>query len=226
MGIQLRPFSQQIADLQQVVSLGASVLTEVKTKLAVASPTLGPGTLRKAISEVVGEQRAEPLVRQLLWLRGIVRQSGESISNVIKALGDAVVTRSGDNDIDGDQWEAVMAPLQSLVDDKCVRLAATAIELSYDYANLLRRTKVLTDVRPIFNDAGDGIDGAVVSFTMRLRYSNADGEHDLSIALDENDIKTLQEQCQRAILKARTASAMMVDRCEIAAIVSGEADNV
>ena len=119
-----------------------------------------------------------------------------------------------------------MAPLQSLVDDKCVRLAATAIELSYDYANLLRRTKVLTDVRPIFNDAGDGIDGAVVSFTMRLRYSNADGEHDLSIALDENDIKTLQEQCQRAILKARTASAMMVDRCEIAAIVSGEADNV
>ena len=104
MGIQLRPFSQQIADLQQVVSLGASVLTEVKTKLAVASPTLGPGTLRKAISEVVGEQRAEPLVRQLLWLRGIVRQSGESISNVIKALGDAVVTRSGDNDIDGDQW--------------------------------------------------------------------------------------------------------------------------
>jgi hypothetical protein len=168
---------------------------------------------------------ADALLRLLLSLRGIVRQSDERVEEVIDALTEAVMARGDNGLIDADQWNSVLPALAILIESDCVRLAATAIELSYDYANLLQRTKVLTDVRPIFTEAADKIEGAVVSFTMRLRYSNANGEHDLSIALDEDDINALRSQCERAITKARTARDMMVKQCAVAAIISGEDDN-
>ena len=111
------------------------------------------------------------------------------------------------------------------MEHKNVRIAATALELAYDYANLLQRTRILTDVRPIYNKPADRIEGAVISFTMRLKYSNADGEHDLSIALDEEDIETLCEQCQRAIVKAMTARSLMADSCKVPVLISGEAED-
>jgi hypothetical protein len=222
MSIQLRLSPEQVADLERVASFGASVLDEVKERLgSVESPTLDPNGLLNAIRQVVDDERAEPLARQLLSLRGIVRQSGESIPAVIKALGQGVASSSLKSSIDVGEWDSVLASLEGLVGDNSVRLAATAIALSYDYANLLRWTRVLTDVRPIFNEAGDGIQGAVVSFTMRLRYSNAGGEHDMSIALDEKDIETLRRQCERAMMKAKTARSVMVDRCRVPAVVSG-----
>jgi hypothetical protein len=100
-----------------------------------------------------------------------------------------------------------------------------AIELVYDYANLLRRTRVLTDIRPLFNNAADQIEGAVVSYTLRLRYDSADGEHELSIALDESDIRILADQCDRALTKATTARAMLVEKCNLSVIVSGEVND-
>ncbi len=104
-------------------------------------------------------------------------------------------------------------------------MASTAIELSYDYANLLRRTKILTDIRPLFNESADEIEAAVVSYTLRLRYDSADGEHELSIALDESDIKTLAAQCERALMKSATARSLMTDTCGVSVTVSGEVND-
>jgi hypothetical protein len=103
-----------------------------------------------------------------------------------------------------------------------VSLAAKAIELSYDYANLLRRTRILTDIRPLYNDSADCIEAAVVSYTLRLRYDTADGEHELSIALDEADLRTLMAQCERAMTKAKTARDVLAGRCNISIAISGE----
>ena len=223
MGVQLQLARHQIADLKRIIDLGPQRLAAVQAKLAAISPPpLDPKGLLGAIRATVPEEYAEPLVRQLLSLRGVVRQSGESVVDVLAAVGNSLAAEIGDCTVDMKGWKVVEAGLKTLIDLECVRLAATAIELSYDYANLLQRTKILTDIRPLYDDSAKNIEGAVVSFTLRLRYSNANGEHDLSIALDERDIIGLSMDCDRALQKAKTARALMEKSSTVPVIISGE----
>ena len=188
----------------------------MQVRLAALTPIpLDPQTLRRAINEVIGAGQAEPLLRQILSLRSVVRRAAISVEYVVAGLDEALAVEDAKGTISFADWIAIRGNLIALVELECVRLAAAAIELSYDYANLLLTTKILTDIRPLYNDAADKIQGAVVSFTLRLRFSNADGEHDLSIALDEDDIEALEQQCKRAVTKAGTARALMTGTCRL-----------
>jgi hypothetical protein len=48
----------------------------------------------------------------------------------------------------GEQFDAIESSLGTLLDEKVICVSAQAIELAYDYANLLRRSNVLTDIVP------------------------------------------------------------------------------
>jgi hypothetical protein len=99
--------------------------------------------------------------------------------------------------------------------------------LAYEYANLFQGARIVTDVRPVFNDGDDDemqIDGAVVSFTLRLHYDNREGNHSLSIALDETDVRALHHQCERALQKARMAQIRIQD-AGIPTVISGKSSD-
>jgi hypothetical protein len=226
MGLQLRATKDQLADLKRLVELGPDSLAQVQAAVArLSTPTLRPQQLLSEVGNVVDPADAERLVRQLLSIQGIVRQSGLTVDEVLSGVLAAIEQQGASAGIDIAGWRTIEAHVKSLVELKSVRLAATAIELAYDYANLLRRTKILTDIRPLYDESGDSIDGAVISYTMRLRYDSADGEHELSIALDEADIISLIHQCERAVRKAATARKMMVDQCNISVSISGEVND-
>jgi len=225
MSLQLRATKHQLADLKRISALGTDRLSQVQQRLCkLGKHMLRPQDLLEAVGELL-EADAEPLVRQLLSLQGLVRHSGSSVEEVISGIRGAIEQQGDEIDFDTADWKGVEDIVKALVQDQSVRLAATAIELAYDYANLLRRTKILTDIRPLFNKAGSEIEGAVVSYTLRLWYDSADGGHELSIALDESDIETLATQCNRALKKAATAKSLLAEKCSIAVTISGEAND-
>jgi hypothetical protein len=226
MTIQIRASKHQLADLKRIVEIGPSRLHDIRLRLQEKHlSNLRPQELLKVAGEVIDEDDAELLVRQLLSLHGIVRQSGATVEDVVDGIRIAFEQQGESVGFDPAAWSAVDDELKLLVADSRIRLAATAIELAYDYANLLRRTRILTDIRPLYNDPADVIEGAVVSYTLRLRFDSADGEHELSIALDESDVRTLQEQCGRALKKAETACSAIADKLNIPIMRSGEAKN-
>jgi hypothetical protein len=226
MSLQLRATKHQLADLKRLVEVGPDRLSSVHAKVAgLAKLTLRPRELLDEVGEILGQADAEPLVRQLLSIQGIVRQSGLPVQEVISGVRAAIEEQSLDNAFNVCEWLKIERILSSLVELKCVRLAATALELAYDYANLLKRTKILTDIRPLYNESGDAIEAAVVSYTLRLKYDSADGDHELSIALDEADIKSLMRQCERAVKKAATARNLMVEMCNLSVSIPGEVDD-
>jgi hypothetical protein len=224
MSLSLRLPKHQFVDLKRIVDLGSERLIDVHERLkSVSPPPLHPQRLLDAVKEVLPLDDAEPLVRQLLALQGLVRQSGTQLDDVFLSLR-AAIEQHGGEVLQIDAWVIVEDAVKALAAERSVRLAATAIELTYDYANLLRRTKILTDIRPLYDLDADNIEGAVISFTLRLRYDSADGEHELSIALDEADIKSLSLQCERAVRKASSARCLM-DRCNVATSISGESSD-
>ena len=99
---------------------------------------------------------------------------------------------------------------------------AKALYLAYEYANLLQSVKILTDLRPVFNEGGDDIDGAVVSYTLRLYYDNPEGNHSLSVAFDEQDIQNLHKECERALTKAKTVKRMVEQGMAKPVMIAGE----
>jgi hypothetical protein len=223
MSLQLRATKDQLEDLKRLAELGPGKLEEICAEIArLATPTQRPQDLLASVGKVLAQGDAERVVRQLLSIQGIVRQSGLDVSEVLSGIRSAIERQGREVGFDDGSWQSIEDKLKALVELKSVRLTATAIELAYDYANLLKRSKVLTDIRPLYDESGDAIEGAVVSYTLRLRYDSADGEHELSIALDEADIKSLIGQCERALKKAASARALMSDKCKISVTVSGE----
>jgi len=225
MSLQLRPTKHQLADLKRIAELGTDRLVEVRESLQqLEKPTLAPHELLAVVEKLLSGD-AERLVRQLLSFQGLVRQTGRTVDEVISGVRSAIERQGADVGLDATEWANVEDAIKELVQEKNVRLAATAIELAYDYTNLLRRMKILTDIRPLFNETADQIEGAVVSYTLRLHYNSSDGEHELSIAVDEGDIRMLIGQCHRAIQKAATARSLMAEKCGIAVTVSGQSDD-
>lgn len=223
MSLQLRATKHQLADLKQICELGTDRLAKLQQELAkLPNPTLRPQDLLADVSKILGGD-AEFLVRQLLALQGLIRRTGLPSEEVLGGIRDAIGRQGQEVGLENEAWAVVEPVIKCLVEEKSIRLVATAIELAYDYANLLRRIKILTDIRPLFDKPADRIEGAVISYTLRLHYDSADGEHELSIALDEADIRTLMVECGRAITKTATAKSLMADKCQIPVALSGDA---
>jgi hypothetical protein len=57
---------------------------------------------------------------------------------------------------------------------------------------------------------------------LRLQYDSADGEHELSLALDEEDIAKLMRQCERALKKSSAARKLMEEKAGVPTILPGQ----
>lgn len=100
-----------------------------------------------------------------------------------------------------------------------------ALSLKFDYQNLHQSIKILTDIRPVYNEDGTEIIGAIASYLLRLYYQSVEGRKSLSIALDDEDVRNLLESCKRALTKADTAKRILKDRAQIETIIHGEEED-
>jgi hypothetical protein len=212
-----------LADLKSVSAIDPSRLAAFAESLAkLDPPAMRPIDLVSEAAKHVGHSEVEPLIRQLISLHGLMRSADATSEDVFEALRKAVEMEASDSGLLLKDWVVVADQLRQLVDTKSVRLAATAIELAYDYANLLRKSKILTDIRPIYNPGAETIEAAVVSFTLRIHFDSADGEHELSIACDKSDVDALAEQCDRALRKASAARDLLATDRQLPTLIAGE----
>jgi hypothetical protein len=225
MPTQIQLFPQQIADLTAIRALGPDRLARVVLHLDNLAPLpLRPNALHQEITQALDddESAATHLLRPLLGLYQLVRQRELTVDEVLEGIRYGIVASDPDwEEEDFEAWEAVEPQLRELFQASAVRSVSKAIDLAYEYANLFQGARIVTDVRPIFNDDSEDelrIDGGVISFTLRLHFDNREGDHSLSIALDEVDVRKLQYECERALKKARHAKIQM----QFPTVISGE----
>ena len=218
----------QVDDFQVIRDLGPGLLEAVVQRLREldAVPTR-PDKLADTIAETLREKKnaAESIIREALMVYGWIRQGNLNVAEVQEGIRDAINTDSGWSDQDIAKWQSVEEAFGELLSLPILRLAASAIDLSYEYTNLWGGARILTDIRPIFNDEATSVDGAVVSHTFRLRFESLHGRHELNIAMDESDIHELAYQCDRALRKAHIARDLMRDRAKVPTVISGETEN-
>lgn len=124
-----------------------------------------------------------------------------------------------------DQLSLSLSRLEELASLQVFQLAGKAIELTYDRDNLLQRTRIMTDVRPLFTKDGVEIEGAVVAHTLRISFDSAGSDCEMSLALDDTDLRQLISDCERALMKAETAREKLCEAANVPTIANaGDAD--
>jgi len=210
-------FSQdQLTDFETVQELGRKVFDVVLKRLDSSSKSpLTQSGLRRALADAITPPKGkatsekkrglEALLRVLLGLGFIQTRSGAKLDDVLDAVELNLKEAWSSQSDKLAELNTLRTYLSTFLNHSYVRAVVKAIDVSQEYANLLLNTRIMTDVRPIFNDEGDQIEGAVVSFTLRLNFLNAGRQRSMTLAVDATDIETLAEQCARAMRKANTA---------------------
>jgi hypothetical protein len=180
--------------------------------------------LRRELKDAFDQQAAQ-VAPQLLGLYGgkrlnrwTPRQFVQNLTRDLRLVGEGAWT--------GEQlekWRQLDPLLEDLFGIEQLDTASKAVDLAYEYANLFQSARVVTDIRPVFDESASEIAAAVISQTLRLYFSSEEGEHSLSVALDQQDLERLRDSCDRAIKKARTAQKL-VGGCEVPASIAGEPD--
>lgn len=204
----------QVADFAIIQGLSRNSLEAILKKLRTAKqPPLSPPALHRVLSEALSpsikadaDAASQALVRVILGLGSVYVRELDDLEGILASVGESLHESWSDDKTKLAGWERVRPLLAELFKLDSVRTTMKAVDVSYEFANILMYSRVMTDIRPVFNEAGDQIDGAVVTFTLRLNISNADDSRSLSIAVDAADLEVLVKQCNRALLKANTAS--------------------
>ena len=214
---------RETADLSVISRIGSEQLEAVLSRLnQLEAPMIAASELRSLAHECLSsEEQAVPLARQLISLATYCRLLNEEPKDTVENL----LAGIEDTDI-GDEEKTnlkTLAPvLTKLLKQDSVNLSAKALDLGYDYANIYRRGNVITDIRPVFDDNKDRIVGAVISNTLTIHFGSASGRHELSVALDNDDILALRDACDNALKKAKKAKALVMDRKDLKAFITGE----
>jgi hypothetical protein len=188
-----------------------------------------PKDLHREITQAIGAGKsdaADRIMRPLLALQAIILQRRLPADEVIQAVRLALESAAPPWEKEElERWRLVESAFKQLLTEPTVRRVSIALDLMYEHENLLQSARVVTDIRPVFSEDANCIDGSVVSHTLRLRYDSTEGDHSISIAMDEADIRELKRQCERALLKAQTARTLMADKAELPTVISGDDSN-
>jgi hypothetical protein len=204
----------QIADFETVRALGPKNLEAILKKLKAAKhPPLSQPALRRVMGEALSSKdeadrsaSSNALSRVILGLGSVYVRELDDLERILASVDESLREFWSSDKAKLTEWEKARPLFAELLKLDSVRTTMKAVDVSYEYANILMDSRIMTDIRPIFNETGDQIQGAVVAFTLRLNFINADDSHSISIAVDAADLQVLLEQCNRALLKAKTAS--------------------
>jgi hypothetical protein len=98
--------------------------------------------------------------------------------------------------------ETLATAMRNLGPDNPLEVARKAERLLYSHQNVLSEARIITDVRPVFDQAGDKIVKSVVAYTLLIDYAEAGTLHRIEIGLDTGDLADLRIVCERAERKA------------------------
>jgi len=226
MTIQLKLTKEQIEDLSIIRDLGAETIQKIIDKFSnLAPPPIHPSDLLPALNDILpGDlDKMDKIFNQLMYFCIFRRQRNLNEQDLLKGLLNAITTgkpRWSKEEVS--QWQKLEPQLQELFSLKNIWTVVKALDLSFDYNNLLQKIKILTDIRPVFNEDASDIRGSVISYTLRLYYDSLEGSKSLSISLDKDDIEQLLELCERALKKSETAKNFMQKSDIKATYICGE----
>jgi hypothetical protein len=212
----------QKADIAVACRIGKERLAKLSSLIENRPLTIKKSQITRLIRDEIGPTEGETLAALLFGIASTFRRNASSPKEVLDGITVAIAS-SEEADPRFDAWPECKPVLLKILISPSVSLAAKAEDISYDFERIYMAGRVLTSIRPVFDEPRNVIIGATIVQTLRLEYTSTDGRmSSISVSLDMDDIKELGAECQRAINKANAARLRIQKDCRIEALLPGE----
>lgn len=135
------------------------------------------------------------------------------------AILEIVTSTAKHGELDEENTLKLRRRFERLVSVPSLVASSRAFVLSMSNPNCLIKSRVFTDIRPVFLDSSSiELSGAVILHKMQLSFSGP--EDDIFVTMDSRDLKKLIDQLQRAQLKGNTIAETLT-RAEVSTFPAG-----
>lgn len=211
----------QANDIAVICAWGPSMLTQIADDVEAIPVTISREPIQQAIAKRTGVEKAETLYRVLFGLAAVHRRRFEDVSELLDA-----VTPSEWDDKQRTNWQNCRPALQRLPMAEPVILATKALDLSYDVERACVGLRIVTDIRPVFDQNRNTIAGTTIRQTLRLEYTGVDGNtNSISVGLDADDVSRLKQLCEEAMQKISVVKEKLIQAGMTEIVVPGEDDD-
>lgn len=200
-------------DLLALAAIGSRIVevVELASKLGPAGSIFA---LARAVASGVGlpESQVQDALDGIWNIKTLQRNLQLDSAAAVRFLGDRL-----DEEwlrAHGDDWsaakESLCKVLDSIDEDHSILVSAKAHQLAYSHERSLVRSRLITDVRPVFDKSGDNILESVVTHTLAIQYTDGLGQQSMiTFILDTDDIEGLRIACERAVRKAQAVAKQL-----------------
>jgi hypothetical protein len=123
------------------------------------------------------------------------RSSADFISDIVEGI---IESNSDELAQFRESKERVWTRLTRLFEIPSLTLAVKAEGFLFEFDNIFKSTRVLTDVRPVFDQDGKAPRALTVVHNLRIHYHRGDKHEDFFVALDSKDLQKLIDSLVRA----------------------------
>jgi hypothetical protein len=149
--------------------------------------------------------RGSELVTEIFSLINLHSTHGWPIEEIA-----AVAASSKSLSLGDEQQEMLQGRLVELVSDPVIMGLARAFDFQGEHQYLLHFARIVSDIRPIPDDSGDGaVIGAIITHTLKLDYHSIRGREEIYLSLDDTDLEDLGEAVERAKRESKSLEELI-----------------
>lgn len=214
---------RQSEDFKRISATDPELLAGIAKELKqLTDPLIRPNDLKKIFRAKMPLEIADITFKHVLAFSSFRRDKNIPTDELITSITTVLQEDKKWSIDEQENWKKVSPLFAELISSGPICAATKILDLAFDYANTLSKARILTDIRPVFDDTRAKIIGSIISQSLHLYYSSKDAEHSICINLDESDIKFLKEACDTALRKAAEAKRVMTEQCKLTTYISGE----
>ena len=174
------------------------------------------GGMKELASSVVNEvpslkrEEIEDILRSVFSLSVFMTDEDTPLSQNLANLSRAMEA-SGKRDLSLSEEEKFEFEkrLERLLRIKAVAISSKVQRLRLEYPITFHDAIIVTDMRPVFDQAEERPLGCAISHTLRIGYHENADHKEFFITLDEEDLETLKKAIERAETKAHSIKSLL-----------------
>jgi hypothetical protein len=102
-------------------------------------------------------------------------------------------------------WEKYSILIEKIIGSKSIAFISKIADLALTHENHVHEAKILTEMRPVFDEQKESIKAFVVYNDLIIRFNNGESEKALTLSLTYDDLSQLKKTVDAAIKKTETA---------------------
>ena len=158
---------------------------------------------------VIDKLNGRVLADSLVSMYASMSRSETPVSQFVEDLTDAVMDSESSEIV----RKTMSERLSRLLNVTNLRLSAKATVLRVDHERVYNSSRVITDLRPVFDEPiEEGLSGFMVIHQLKMVSLRRGEPEELFFAMDDHDLALLKKTLDRAELKSKQIRRLLVEK--------------